>query len=88
MKRTMTLAGLGVVLAGTVMAAPAAHAGERTCRGSLGAMTVDNLRVPAGATCTLNGTTVKGTVKVEQGGRLTATSIRVVGNIQARATAR
>jgi hypothetical protein len=82
-KRPLTLAGLGVVLAGTVLAAPVAHAEERSCRGSLGAVTVDNLRVPSGATCTLHGTTVQGTVKVERGGQLTATSIRAVGNIQA-----
>jgi len=79
----MTLAGLGVVLAGTVLAGPVAHAEERTCRGSLGAVEVDNLRVPSDATCSLRATTVRGTVKVERGGRLTATSIRVVGNIQA-----
>ena len=42
----------------------AAFAEERTCRGMIGARTVDNLRVPQGATCTLNGTYVKGTIKV------------------------
>ena len=44
-----------------------ALAEERVCRGTIGAVTVDNLRVPQGATCTLNGTYVKGTVKVERG---------------------
>lgn len=39
--------------------APAASADERTCRGKLGAITVDDLRVPDGATCTLDGTPVK-----------------------------
>jgi hypothetical protein len=71
----------GAALAAAV-AAPAG-AEERTCRGSIGAQTVDNLRVPQGATCTLNGTRVQGTVKVERGATLNARNIRVVGNLQA-----
>jgi hypothetical protein len=67
----------------TVLAAPAAQAEERTCRGSLGRVTVDDLRVPDGATCTLNGTTVKGTIKVESRATLIADAVRVVGNVQA-----
>ncbi len=67
----------------TILTVPAAHAEERTCRGSLGRITVDNLRVPDGATCTLNGTTVKGTIKVESRATLVADSVRVVGNVQA-----
>jgi hypothetical protein len=69
------------VLASAVFA-PAAQAEERVCRGTIGATTVDNLRVPQGASCTLNGTRVEGTVKVEQHARLTANGIRVKGNIQ------
>ncbi len=83
MNARLTLAGLGIVLAGMLISAPVTHAEERTCRGTLGAITVDNLRVPSNATCTLKGTTVKGTVKVENGGRLTAAQVRVVGNVQA-----
>jgi hypothetical protein len=64
-----------------VVAAPAL-AEERVCRGTIGAITVDNLRVPSGATCVLNGTTVKGTVKVERGAKLYANGVRVIGNIQ------
>lgn len=60
-----------------------AHAEETDCRGSLGAVTVDNLRVPEGATCTLAGTSVKGTVKVERGAVLRASRVTVVGNVQA-----
>jgi cytoskeletal protein CcmA (bactofilin family) len=62
--------------------APAAQAEERVCRGTIGATTVDNLRVPQGATCTLNGTRVEGTVKVERNATLTASGIRVKGNVQ------
>jgi hypothetical protein len=60
----------------------AATAEERTCRGPIGAATVDNLRVPQGATCVLNGTRIKGRIRVLQGATLRATSIRVIGNVQ------
>jgi hypothetical protein len=72
----------GLVLLAAAVAAPPALAEERTCRGTLRAVTVDNLRVPQGATCKLSGTRVKGTVKVERGARLFARHIRVVGNVQ------
>ena len=65
-----------------IMAMPVALAEERTCRGTLGARTVDNLRVPQGATCTLNGTIVKGTVNVENRDKLYANGVRVIGKIQ------
>ena len=78
-------AGLTAALALVVAAAAptAAHAEERTCRAKLGRVTVDNVRVPQGATCTLTGTYVKGTVKVERRARLFARAVRVVGNVQA-----
>jgi hypothetical protein len=60
-----------------------ASAEETTCRGTLGAeVVVDNLRVPDDATCVLNGTRVKGTIKVERGATLRAFAVRVVGNVQ------
>ncbi len=62
--------------------APAAQAEERTCRGTIGSTTVDNLQVPQGASCTLNGTRVEGTVKVERNATLVANTIRVKGNVQ------
>ena len=78
--------GVAAVLAASFAAgvtAVPAHAEERTCRGTLGMVTVDNLRVPQGATCVLRGTRVKGTVKVERGATLRASRIRVIGNVQA-----
>jgi hypothetical protein len=51
--------------------------------GTNGGRTVDNLRVPQGATCTLNGTYVKGTIKVERAATLRAHGVRVIGNVQA-----
>jgi hypothetical protein len=73
---------LALSILALMAAAPAAQAEERVCRGTIGAVTVDNLRVPSGATCTLNGTRAKGTVKVESGARLYANGVRVNGNIQ------
>ena len=66
-----------------LVAAPVASAEERACRGTLGKITVDNLRVPQGATCILNGTKVKGTITVQRKATLRATGVRVVGNVQA-----
>lgn len=78
------LAVLAVVLAAAALtAAPAALAEERTCRGAMGAATVVDLLVPQGATCTLKGTRVQGSVRVERGATLKALRIRVVGNVHA-----
>jgi hypothetical protein len=76
-----------LLAAAAYMVAPA-FAEERKCRGTINAVTVDNLRVPQGATCTLNRTKVKGTVKVGRGATLKATGIRVVGNVQAEGAAK
>jgi hypothetical protein len=65
-----------------IVAVPVALAEERTCRGTIGPTTVDNLRVPSGAMCTLNGTRVEGTIKVENRAKLYANGVRVIGNIQ------
>ena len=75
MIRHLRVASLTALVTATaaLAAAPSAFAEERSCRGTLGAITVDNLRVPQGATCTLNGTRVKGTV---------------IGNVQAGGAAR
>jgi hypothetical protein len=81
MKRIMVSIAACAAVAAAM--APPAVAEERVCRGSIGAQAVDNLRVPQGATCTLNGTRVQGTVKVERAATLKALNIRVVGNIQA-----
>lgn len=81
MRNTMR-ALLAAVAAAGLAAAPAA-ADERVCRGTITTATVDNVRVPDGATCRLSGTRVKGTISVGTGSRLVATGVRVVGNVQA-----
>jgi hypothetical protein len=81
MSRKILAIALGSVFA-LIVAVPVALAEERVCRGSIGATTVDNLLVPSGATCTLDGTKVEGTVKVESNAKLYAEGIRVIGNVQ------
>jgi DUF4097 and DUF4098 domain-containing protein YvlB len=84
MKRLIKLSlSMLLALAFVLPAASIALAEEFTCRGFLGAVTVDNLRVPQNASCKLNGTKVQGTIKVENGATLTASKITVIGNIQA-----
>ena len=82
---SVSLTGMVALMMGLMallVAAQAAQAEERVCRGTIGSATVDNLRVPQGASCTLNGTRVEGTVKVEQKATLVANTIRVKGNVQ------
>ena len=79
---TTGMLALMMGLAALLVAAQAAQAEERTCRDTIGSTTVDNLRVPHGASCTLNGTKVEGTVKVERNGTLVANTIRVKGSVQ------
>src|SRR5687768_5450834 len=76
---------IAVLAVGGALLLPAgpASAEERVCRGTIGAVTVDNLRVPQEAPCTLEGTLVEGTIKVEQDATLKASGIRVIGNVQA-----
>ena len=73
---------VAIAVAGLAALPQVAVAEERTCRGKIGAATVDNVRVPQGASCTLNRTYVKGTVKVERKATLRATNVRVIGNVQ------
>jgi hypothetical protein len=70
----------GALLATLLPATAAAE--ETTCRGTIGAQTHDNVRVPEGARCVLNGTFVQGTVKVESAATLKAKGVRVIGNVQ------
>jgi hypothetical protein len=79
MKRTLMI--LAMVAAATAIP-QVAHAEETVCRGTIGAKTLDNVKVPKGKSCTLNGTKVKGTIKVNRGARLEAINVNVVGNVQ------
>jgi hypothetical protein len=74
------LCSLALVAVGLMPAAATAE--ERVCRGTIGATTLDNVRVPQGATCTLKATVVQGTAKVERAATLRAQGVRVIGNVQ------
>ncbi len=78
--RATTIAALGLL---AVLDMRPAYAEEMTCVGMLMGVTVDNLRVPSGRTCTLDATRVKGTLKVERDAMLYARGVHVVGNVQA-----
>jgi hypothetical protein len=54
-----------------------------SCNGTLGAITVELVSVPSGATCVLEGTRVQGDVKVARNGSVSATGARIGGNVQA-----
>lgn len=86
MKVTTSL--FAVLALGLVALPPVAVAEERICRGSIGPTTVDNLKVPQNARCTLNGTRVKGTIKVSRGATLIARDVVVIGNVQGEGAAR
>jgi hypothetical protein len=76
--------GLGLLL----LISSTAAAEEFVCRGTLGAVTKDNVRVPQAATCIMDGTRVKGTITVQRGAILRASRIVVIGNVQAEGARR
>jgi hypothetical protein len=71
-----------MLMAVTFTGIRSAHAEEITCTGTLGAITVDNVLVPAGATCVLEKTRVQGTVYVENNATLRTNRARITGNVQ------
>lgn len=88
--KNLTFAMLLVALSFTFLFAGSqpAFAEEITCTGTLGPITVDNVLVPDGATCTLFRTEVEGTVNVGTGSTLRAFDASVNGNIQAEGAAK
>ena len=54
-----------------------------SCNGTLGAVSVSEVFVPVGASCTLDGTRVRGDVKVARDGSVSAIGARIEGNIEA-----
>lgn len=71
------------VLAALLTTAPEAIAEERVCRGTIGAVALDNIRVPDGARCVLTRTQANGSVVVGTGSTLVANSVSINGNLQA-----
>ena len=84
MRNRFTLAATcGAFTIAGIAAGGAAHAEEFTCTGSLGAVSVDNLRVPDGARCVLNGTQLNGSIVVGSGATLIADNVAINSNVQA-----
>jgi hypothetical protein len=82
MKRLITLAVF--LLTGLFMGAPAAHADDFRCVGVVGPITVDNVVVPRGAECVLDGTQVLGNAKTQRRGNLFMFGANVRGNVQGK----
>ena len=67
----------------TLRAAPAGISGNVVCSNwRVGAVTLDNVEVPAGAACRLTGTRLTGSVQVQPGGILIAAGVQVAGSVQ------
>lgn len=73
---------------GGTVPAPGPLSGNVTCNGlRLGAVALDTVIVPAGAACVLEGTSMIGSLLVGQGASVSATGVRVNGNLQAEGAA-
>jgi hypothetical protein len=72
-----------------VVSVPGAFGETRKCVGTLngGTTKLDNIKVPRGATCTLTGVRLKGSIKVGVDATLIATNVKVNGNIQGKEAA-
>ncbi len=76
-------AASGGVLTEASGPAPTNATRASNCNGVLSSISVEQVSVPRNATCTLNGTRVRGDVKVAAGARLYANGAHIDGNIQA-----
>ena len=80
MKRVL-VAMIGALVASVVIP-QTALAEETVCRSTIKNKTLDNVKVPQGADCTLKNLRVKGTINVNNNARLEAINVRVIGNVQ------
>ncbi|MDQ3275553.1 MAG: hypothetical protein M3Q39_11150, partial [Actinomycetota bacterium] len=72
------------LVAATVVGMPSASAvPAQECTGTLGAVTVDRLVVPAGETCRLQGTTVNGNIVLGVGSALITNDATVNASVRA-----
>jgi hypothetical protein len=78
---------LGTIAAAYAFTALPAAAEEYRCTGRVGAVALDNIFVPDGASCVLERTRAKGNIVVGTGASLLATSVSVNGNLQAEGAA-
>jgi hypothetical protein len=78
---------MSAVAFSAMLASAPAMAEEFSCTGAVGAVAMDNLFVPDGATCVLDRTRMNGNVVVGRGATLRATSVSINGNLQAEGAA-
>jgi hypothetical protein len=78
---------MSAVAMSAVLASAPALAEEFRCTGAVGAVALDNLFVPDGATCVLDRTRLNGSVVVGRGATLRAHSVAINGNVQAEGAA-
>lgn len=84
--RTRLVVAAGAIALVAAIAVPGAFGETTKCIGTpvAGTTTLDNVKVPRGATCTLSGVKVKGNIKVGEDATLIATNVNVKGSIQAK----
>ena len=70
------------------LASTPALAEEFTCTGTVGAVRLDNIFVPDGATCVLEGARAQGNVVVGTGSTLVGRRSKINGNVQAEGATR
>lgn len=80
-KARVWAAALGAAAA--ALATSGASAEEIQCHGRIGAVALDNVFVPDGASCVLDRTRMNGSVVVGRGARLQADGVSINGNLQA-----
>lgn len=78
---------LGVLASAAALVSAPALAEEFRCTGAVGAVSLDNVFVPDGATCVLDRTRTNGSVVVGRGASLRARSVSINGNVQAEGAA-
>jgi hypothetical protein len=77
-----TVLSLSAATLAVLMASAPAAAEERICTGLIRAVYLDNIFVPDGASCVLDGTRAKGNIVVGNGATLSARSVSINGNLQ------
>lgn len=86
--RSKTILATLIAALGLGLAASPARADEAVCVGYVDDIRVDNLVVPAGETCWLDGTVVRGNLSVGRDATLEAQDARIAGNLQAHGAER
>ena len=84
--KTKSVVMSALAAAATLASAPAL-AEEFRCTGAVGAVALDNVFVPDGASCVLDRTRMNGSVVVGRGATLRATSVAINCNLQAEGAA-